>query len=88
MNKAQTQIKTLLGEQFSTIQTLSTIRIKYRTMGFYIDDKEFWLDFGCFPEKITRLKQINPIKFKINLYGKSRKSIDDDNPICKPVFRT
>ena len=37
-------------------------------MYIYIDDKEFWLDFGCFPEKITRLKQINPIKFKINLY--------------------
>ena len=42
MTQAQTQIKTLLGENFSTIQTLSTIRIKYRTMGFYIGDKEFY----------------------------------------------
>jgi hypothetical protein len=42
MNKAQTQIKTLLGENFSTVQTLSTIRIKYRTMDFYIGDKEFY----------------------------------------------
>jgi hypothetical protein len=37
-------------------------------MYIYIDDKNFWLDSGCFPEKITRLKQINPVKFKINLY--------------------
>ena len=37
-------------------------------MYIYIDDKEFWLDFGCFPEKISRIKQINPVKFKINLY--------------------
>ncbi len=36
-------------------------------MYIYIDDKEFWLD-PCFPEKITRLKQINTVKFKINLY--------------------
>ena len=42
MTQAQTQIKTLLGENFSTIQTLSTNRIKYRTMGFYIDDKDFY----------------------------------------------
>lgn len=42
MTKAQTQIKTLLGENFSTVQTLSAIRIKYRTMGVYIDDKDFY----------------------------------------------
>ena len=37
-------------------------------MYIYIDDKEFWLDFGCFPEKISRLKKCEQIKFKINLY--------------------
>lgn len=37
-------------------------------MYLYIDDKNFWLDSGYFPEKITRLKQINPVKFKIHLY--------------------
>jgi hypothetical protein len=37
-------------------------------MYIYIDDKNFWLDSGYFPEKITRLKQINPVKFKIHLY--------------------
>jgi hypothetical protein len=42
MTQSQTQIKTLLGENFSTVQTLSAIRIKYRTMGFYIDDKDFY----------------------------------------------
>tara|TARA_B110000503_G_C7129765_1_gene406344 strand:+ start:1644 stop:1877 length:234 start_codon:yes stop_codon:yes gene_type:complete len=42
MNKAQTQIKTLLGENFSTVQTLSTIRINYRSINNYIDDKYFY----------------------------------------------
>ena len=40
-------------------------------MYLYIDDKNFWLDFGCFPEKISRLKKMNQIKFKINLYDYS-----------------
>ena len=35
-------------------------------MYIYIDDREFWLDFGCFPEKISRLKKLEQIKFKIN----------------------
>jgi hypothetical protein len=47
-------------------------------MYIYIDDKEFWLDSGYFPEKITRLKQINPIKFKINLYDNRVNSVDFD----------
>jgi hypothetical protein len=37
-------------------------------MYIYIDDREFWLDFGCFTEKISRLKKLEQIKFKINLY--------------------
>lgn len=37
-------------------------------MYLFITDKDFWLDFGCFPEKISRLKKLNQIKFKINLY--------------------
>ena len=37
-------------------------------MYLYIDDKDFWLDFGCFPEKISRIKKLEQIKFKINLY--------------------
>lgn len=37
-------------------------------MYLYISDKNFWLDFGCFPEKISRLKKLEQIKFKINLY--------------------
>lgn len=40
-------------------------------MYLYISDKNFWLDFGCFPEKISRLKKLNQIKFKINLYDYS-----------------
>ena len=59
MTQAQTQIKTLLGENFSTIQTLSTIRIKYRTMGFYIDDKEFYaimaIQMKVSPEEVELL---------------------------------
>ena len=47
-------------------------------MYIYIDDKEFWLDSECFPEKITRLKQINPVKFKINLYDNRVNSGDFD----------
>jgi hypothetical protein len=38
-------------------------------MYLYIDDKNFWLDFGCFPEKISRLKKSDSIKFKINLFN-------------------
>lgn len=41
-------------------------------MYLYISDKNFWLDFGCFPEKISRLKKLNQIKFKINLYDYSK----------------
>jgi hypothetical protein len=37
-------------------------------MYVYIDDKNFWLDFGCFPEKIYSLKKCKQIKLKINLY--------------------
>lgn len=37
-------------------------------MYIYISDKNFWLDFECFPEKISRLKKLEQIKFKINLY--------------------
>lgn len=37
-------------------------------MYLYIADKDFWLDFGCFPEKISRLKKLEQIKFKIYLY--------------------
>ena len=37
-------------------------------MYLYISDKNFWLDSGCFPEKISRLKKLEQIKFKINLY--------------------
>lgn len=40
-------------------------------MYLYIDEKNYWLDFGCFPEKISRLKKLNQIKFKINLYDYS-----------------
>jgi hypothetical protein len=50
-------------------------------MYIYIDDKEFWLDSGYFPEKITRLKQINPIKFKINLYDNVIELSDFDEKI-------
>jgi hypothetical protein len=37
-------------------------------MYIYIDDKEFWIDYGSFPEKISRLKKCDHIKFKLNLY--------------------
>ena len=50
-------------------------------MYIYIDDKNFWLDFGCFPEKITRLKQINPVKFKIHLYDNRLSDFDFDEKI-------
>lgn len=43
-------------------------------MYLYIDDKSFWLDFGCFPEKISRLKKMNQIKFNIALYADVSKS--------------
>ena len=37
-------------------------------MYIYIEDKNYWLDFGSeFPEKISHLKKMNQIKFKINL---------------------
>ena len=47
-------------------------------MYIYIDDKEFWLDFWCFPEKISRLKKLEQIKFKINLYDNRVSSGDFD----------
>lgn len=40
-------------------------------MYIYIDDKNFWLDSGYFPEKISRIKKLEQIKFKINLYDDS-----------------
>lgn len=60
MNRAQTQIKTLLGEeQFNTIQTLSTIRIKYRTTDSYIDDEDFYArlatQMNLSPEEVEHL---------------------------------
>lgn len=39
-------------------------------MYIYIDNKNFWTDV-CFPEKISRLKKLNQIKFKIYLYDYS-----------------
>jgi flagellar biosynthesis chaperone FliJ len=53
MTKAQTQIKTLLGEQFSTIQTLSTTRINYRTTDSYIDDEDFY-------DRLATLMKLSP----------------------------
>lgn len=59
MTKAQTQIKTLLGEQFSTIQTLSTTRINYRTTDSYIDDEDFYTRLATLmklsPEEVEHL---------------------------------
>ena len=59
MTKAQTQIKTLLGEQFSTIQTLSTTRINYRTTDSYIDDEDFYARLATLmkisPEEVEHL---------------------------------
>lgn len=43
-------------------------------MHAYIDDKNFWLEYGCFPEKISSLKKCKQIKLKIVLYA------DDSKP--------
>ena len=52
-------------------------------MYVYIDDKNFWLDFGCFPEKISSLKKCKQIKLKINLYDNTgfQTAIDFNNQL-------
>jgi hypothetical protein len=37
-------------------------------MYIYIEDKQFWLEYDGFPEKISHLKKLDKIKFKIHLY--------------------
>lgn len=59
LTTAQQQIKTLLGEQFSTIQTLSNTRINYRTTDSYIDDEDFYARLATLmklsPEEVEHL---------------------------------
>ena len=68
MTQAQTQIKTLLGENFSTVQTLSTIRIKYRTMSVYIDDKDFYATLST-QMKVTP-EEVELLYKSVDLYEK------------------
>lgn len=42
-------------------------------MYLYIDDKSFFLDWGCeFTEKISTLKKRDSIKFKLNIYVENK----------------
>lgn len=47
-------------------------------MYIYISDKKIWME-PCFPEKISCLKKMNQIKFKINLYDNG--DIDFNNQL-------
>lgn len=46
-------------------------------MYIYIDDKEFWIDSGCFPEKISRMDKMSVAGTRFN-YKKTRPEDDLD----------